>query len=237
MSAQELDPFYRFCDALQANTMNTKIPPLLYRGQGDKDWDITSTLLRPRVDDESSPKHGSPRLIREEVKLIVDACKLREASYPAIQGISELELLAEIQHMGGKTPLIDFTLNALAALYFACSSQPDKDGAVYALYPFKHENIQKLPVSAAYSWEQIASGAFNHLFYWQPARINHRIIKQDSIFVFSSAGKIAKTDIEFQIDIKANDKAAILQKLHILANINFDSIYPDFLDYLKGGQL
>lgn len=236
MAEQEKDPFYHFCDELEEKTKHFNIPPLLFRGQSDKDWEITSTLLRPLIDDGSSSQHGSPKLIKEEVEQIIDACKLREASYPAIKGMSELELLAEIQHMGGKTPLIDFTLNTLTALYFACASSPKKDGAIYALYPFYHSNIQRLPVSANDTWAHIASGALNHLFYWQPARTNHRIIKQDSMFVFSSAGKITKADIEFEIIIKAEDKEHILQRLRKLAHIDFDSVYPDFLGYLKGGQ-
>lgn len=232
-----MHPFYKFCDELEEKTKHLKVPPLLFRGQADESWEITSTLFRQLVNDGMlTDKEVNPKLIDEEIEQIIDACKLRESSYPAIQGISDLELLAEIQHMGGKSPLIDFTLNALTALYFACSGEPEQDGVVYAMYPFNHENIQKLPITVKESWEAVSSGAYHHLFYWQPARINHRIIKQDSMFVFSSSGKISKLDTEFKVVIKAKDKNSILEKLKKIANLDFDSVYPDFLGYLQGGQ-
>ena len=50
--------------------------------------------------------------------------------------LSDLELLAELQHYGAATCLIDFTRNPLFALWIACqqsSSDPQKDGKVVVL--------------------------------------------------------------------------------------------------------
>ena len=58
-----------------------------------------------------------------------------------------LELLALLQHYGIPTRLLDITENALVALYFACCSEPDKDGEVFVfkyneldvtIYPLAH---------------------------------------------------------------------------------------------------
>ena len=45
----------------------------------------------------------------------------------------EFEILTELQHYGGKTNLIDFTTDYLAALFFACDGSPTHDGRVILL--------------------------------------------------------------------------------------------------------
>ena len=42
----------------------------------------------------------------------------------------EFEILTEIQHFGGKTNLIDFTVDYYTALFFACNGSPSKDGRI-----------------------------------------------------------------------------------------------------------
>ena len=52
--------------------------------------------------------------------------------------IEDLEILAEFQHYGAATCLMDFTHNALVALWFACkknSKDASKDGKVVAVRP------------------------------------------------------------------------------------------------------
>jgi hypothetical protein len=47
--------------------------------------------------------------------------------------LSNLELLLELQHYGAATGLIDFSRDFLVALWFACNSNKDKNGSVFAL--------------------------------------------------------------------------------------------------------
>ena len=42
----------------------------------------------------------------------------------------DFEILTEIQHYGGKTNLIDFTMDYFIALFFACDGRYDEDGRV-----------------------------------------------------------------------------------------------------------
>ena len=46
---------------------------------------------------------------------------------------TDFNILAQIQHYGGKTNLIDFTTDYLIALFFACDRAHDKDGRIILL--------------------------------------------------------------------------------------------------------
>ena len=48
----------------------------------------------------------------------------------AFRSLSEFDTLAKMQHYGLPTRLLDFSLNSLVALYFACESKTTKDGRV-----------------------------------------------------------------------------------------------------------
>lgn len=47
--------------------------------------------------------------------------------------MSKIDMLIKMQHYGVPTRLLDLTKNLLIALYFACVSEPNKDGVVYAI--------------------------------------------------------------------------------------------------------
>ena len=47
--------------------------------------------------------------------------------------ISDFEILAQLQHYGCRTNLIDFTTDYLIALFFACDSSYHRDGKVILL--------------------------------------------------------------------------------------------------------
>lgn len=46
---------------------------------------------------------------------------------------NKFEILTELQHYGGNTNLIDFTTDALVAIFFACDGEPEKTGRVILL--------------------------------------------------------------------------------------------------------
>lgn len=108
----------------------------LFRGVPNAAYRIeASAFRRPKEADRDFEK-----FLQINRSLITDA---RLQRYDEKDGwkLKDLEILAEFQHFGAATCLIDFTYNALIALWFAC--QPDSkvqpnspkipDGKVFAV--------------------------------------------------------------------------------------------------------
>lgn len=103
---------------------------LLFRGQSDSTFDLIPSLGRNRTSVCDISIFNEERNLIEMAKL-----KLPEIFHNDLQ---PLELLALLQHHGVPTRLLDITENALVALYFACCSNDDKDGEVFA---FKNNEL------------------------------------------------------------------------------------------------
>jgi hypothetical protein len=93
----------------------------IYRGEPECYPKISSTLYRKL--EESKIEH--PDRIVEQVQ----EAELAEAK-KYINEADQFELLTQLQHFGGKTNLIDFTIDYCIALFFACNGYPDENGRI-----------------------------------------------------------------------------------------------------------
>lgn len=122
---------------------------------------------------------------------------------------TELELLTEIQHYGGKTNLIDFTTDYLIALFFACDGEHNKDGRVIL------QNIEKI------------NNMINHP--WNP---RHRVIVQKSVFVSPPEGFIEPSEDDI-VTIPAHLKRYLLEHLRKYHGVTTETIYNDLHGFIK----
>ena len=95
----------------------------IYRGEPEHYEKVSSSLYRQYKEIEA---------IGFDIE-VVQKEMLKEASRYTSQ-TDESEILAELQHYGGNTNLIDCTTDYLIALFFACNGVADENGRVILLH-------------------------------------------------------------------------------------------------------
>ena len=201
----------------------------LYRGLADADWEVESSAYRRiRKSEDISIETLPAGTFQNYIDQLLDDASLQGFRERQDRSLSDLELLAELQHYGAATCLIDFTTNALIALWFACQEEEGKPGKVVAMATddirafstIGYEDLKK-PVK-----EFLNQGK---LWKWEPSGQNNRIVAQQSIFVFGK-GRIEKSHCEI-ITIAAGCKKKIIETLEKSFGIRGQKLFNDLSDF------
>ena len=115
------------------------------------------------------------------------------------------DLISQLQHYGHPTNLIDFTTDYLIALYFACSTEPARDGRIILLDTVNAE-LFRLRTPA------------------------NRIKAQKSIFVSPPSGIVTP---DKNVCVPSGLKYAILEYLRIYHAISTNTIYDDIHGFIR----
>ena len=213
---------------------------LVFRGQSNRDWPLDSSAERRLK--KSGREFNTKELLNYLEKELIDSAKREGYDRQNGKELSDLELLAELQHHQAATCLIDFTRNFHIGLWFACAPNDDKDGKVFIVdsgNPSLFENIT--PERSKTSIEEIFSASEEDNFpfqkkvlYWQPPTQSKRIIAQHSCFIFSS-GKIPDGTYA-EITIKKEDKPNIRLALYRYYGLDDKSVYRDFTGFASANS-
>ena len=179
---------------------------LVYRGLADATWEVSASAYR-RI--KISPEETPPTSVFQNyMKRLLDNASLRGFREQQGRSHTDLELLAELQHHGAATCLIDFTTNALIALWFACQEKSEQAGKVVAMTT---DNTERYSIVSYRDLEKPIEEFLykdNKLWKWTPSHLSHRIVAQQSVFVFGE-GKIEETYYEaVKIDDGSKKKLA-----------------------------
>ena len=202
---------------------------VLYRGLADADWEVESSAYRRMRKPEDDSSVTVPEItFLSYIDHLVNAAGLQGFRERQDRNFSDLELLAELQHYGAATCLIDFTTSALIALWFACRREASKEGKVVAMATddvdsfstIRYEDLNK-PIKELMSRRR--------LWKWVPSGLNNRIVAQQSVFVFGER-KIEESYYE-GIRIDAAYKKDILETLGKSFGTNEQELFNDLAGF------
>ena len=199
----------------------------LFRGVSKDSYNIEASSYRRLP---NAYKNNPDRLLKINQELIEKARLLGHDQRNG-QRLSDLELLAELQHFGAATCLIDFSRNALVALWFACqqsSTGEAKNGKVFAIRSDDSARFRIITPQLITKDIDCFFGDDKHdiypLYQWQPKYQNNRIIAQQSVFIFGGA----QVETEAECAVLKSSKEDILISLDKVSGITEASVYPDF---------
>ena len=197
----------------------------VFRGVPNAKYEIEASAFR-RPDEK---KRDFEKFLQINQDLIREA-RLRGYDGKDGRELKELEILADLQHFGAATCLIDFSHSAQIALWFACErdhKNPEKSphGKIFAVSnqppKFKEITPKLLTEDIGYF---LKDGEESQLYHWQPRQQNQRIIAQQSIFLFGNYKFNSDNECIIAEDCKEN----ILNELHQVSGITKDRMFPDF---------
>lgn len=220
----------------------------IYRGitayypalNNNTDSHIIQSGLNVRLE-QSLGKYSEENYTNELKSLIKTARK----RFPQIYQSCDLNVLADIQHNGGATCLIDFSKNILTAIWFACQNDFEKCAYLYCyniLPDITKNTLIRIEDESSINIESIFnqySSSINrhsnindkHYYLWEPSGFSNRIIRQDSIFLFGRSPFIVSDHDVVTILIPAPIKQSVKEALDTYFNISESTIYNDTIGF------
>ena len=169
----------------------------LYRGEPECYPIVSSTLYRKCPD----CRNEAFDIARLENEIVQHARQFTTVA-------DDNEILAEIQHFGGSTNLLDFTDDYLIALFFACADKQKEDGRVVLHWPNSDAVVR-------------------------PKQTNNRVVFQKSVFVRPQRGFIVPDDADETVVVPSRLKKSILPFLARFHGISERSVYSDIHGYIR----
>lgn len=216
---RSVEEYIKWTEGLQGEMM-------LYRGLAEADWDVSSSAYRRIERSEKKPSSTIDSMIHGYTAELLNDASLRGFRERQNKNLSDLEMLAELQHYGAATCLIDFSENAMIALWFACYECPGHDGKVVAvetgdatdILTISYEDINK-PIESFLDQGK--------LWKWKPNSMNNRIFAQQSTFLFG-IGRIEEGNVNCrEVKIEADRKEFIRDALKKSYGIGEQSLFND----------
>lgn len=217
-----------------------------YRGQSSAEWSLHSAATRRLTENLGDGALIAPEFSKVYIdyhrETLVDAARTRGFGIETGRDISDLQLLAKLQHFGAATGLLDFTWNPLVALWFA-SRESDSDGRLFVVNANDPIHVAKLPGDPeGQTIAEVFTRADNEpgLLYWEPMWSGDavpRILRQRGVFVIGRPLLPTDGEIIREIEVSKDDKASLTEELRWL-DICESTLFPDVYGFslLEGAK-
>lgn len=230
----------------------------IFRGQANHTWPLRSAAARRICGEKSEDEIKTDEILFYILDLISRVIKKEYHLKVNTDYSYHLKILADLQHHGAATNLIDFSKNALIALWFACCDDFCNDGKVFAVDLLERDliseigngNLKKNIDELLSSDQNTISGDkskttikdsknYNKsnmpscVWAWTPGNFDNRILSQSSIFLF---GIEPLNILTHEAIIASDSKKMILETLNRFFNINEETIYSDFIGFAQANS-
>ena len=195
----------------------------LFRGVTNKDYNISASAYRRLKNGDEDRSVEFEKFVQINKGLIEDV-RLRDLDRKDGRELRDLEILAELQHSRAATCLIDFTYNALIALYFACDQNSDNAsecGKVVAVHTGQGHRFREvtLDLLKKRDIDYFFSGndgnrMHQQLYKWHPPHQNSRIIAQQSIFLVRDSWKLIPIKNASSSEVRSRKFCESLEQVH-----------------------
>ncbi len=213
-----------------------------YRGQENSRWPLYSAATRRLIaehgnDDIVLDPDFPQRYLNYHRDTLIEPARTRGFGNESGDRLSDLQLLAKLQHFGAATGLLDFTWSPLVALWFACED-PGFDGIVFVVNT--NDAIRVAKISSDVKAQEITAVFLGtagppHLSYWEPMMsgdVVTRILRQRSVFIIGRPLIPAGKEIIGQIIVSKEDKKSLLTELKTL-DFHQESLFLDVYGFAQ----
>ena len=206
-----------------------------FRGQGNAHWPLHSAATRRLRKHRGEGVQNSPEFpslyLDYHNSTLISPARTQGLGIELGRELSDLQLLAKLQHLRAATGLLDFSWNPLVGLWFACE-EPDVKGKLFVTN--LNDPIQVAMVSNDESEQRVASlflpkGESPSIAYWEPMASGDalaRILRQRSVFVIGRPKMPEDSNIIAEIIIAQEDKDELIWELGLL-DVSHRSLFLD----------
>ena len=205
---------------------------MLYRGLADSGWEVSASIYGRLKENGIKTVHYG--IFREMTKRLLARARAEGHDIENHRKLSDLELLAKLQHHTAATCLIDFTSNPLVALWFSCQAPIGKSGKVIAFDGSNTDlcrEIQAKDLDKSIDTWLAANTPDKRLWVLPPKKMNNRIVAQQSVFVLGEA-VIAQEKLASKKNFLVEDKSAVLEEL-AKQGVTAESLFCDFAGFAR----